>query len=108
MRSSDSFLKRSWAEYARIETVGLSAFKHSLLPMRWLTDTRDRGAKMGQYWGTGVAHLAFNRQLSLNIHLASPSPDEEGCDTGEGKDRREDNDGPELDQHRQTDLQQGG
>jgi hypothetical protein len=69
------------------------------------TDASNRSAKVRQYRGTGVAHLALDRQLSLNVHLTSPPADEEGGDTRKGKDRREDYDGPKLDQHRQTDLE---
>ena len=71
------------------------------------TNTGNCGTEVRQYGGTGVAHLTLDRQLSLNVHLASPSADEEGGDTGESEYRREDDDGPKLDQHRKTDLEQG-
>ena len=63
------------------------------------TGPSDRSAKVRQYRRTGVTHFALNRKLSLDIHLTSPSTNEEGGDTREGEDRREDDDGSKLDQH---------
>ena len=66
------------------------------------TDTSDGSTEMRQNGGTGVTHLAFDRELSLDVDLPEGSSNHECDNTRNKEDRREDDDGHEFCEHADT------
>ena len=55
---------------------------------------------MAENRSTSVAHFTLDGQLSLDVDLATPGAEEGDDNAREEHGRRDDNDGEELDEHR--------